>query len=110
MKRIFVLVAALWATAASAQEDLSYHFGYALQAAGMCPDLQVRVDTERKADTKLGRSLRDGAKYMDGLYAAMDDASNACTIAWQRYGCSGNTEPRLMQSSASASNPTLCQY
>lgn len=110
MKRAFILTAALWATTAAAQEDLSYHFGYALQAAGMCPGLQVRIDTERKVDAKYGRSVRDGAQHMDGLYAAMDDASNACTIAWQRYGCSGNTEPRLIQSSARASNPTLCQY
>lgn len=110
MKRVFILTAALWATTTSAQEDLSYHFGYALQAAGMCPGLQVRIDTERKVDAKHGSSVRDGAQYMDGLYAAMDDSSNACKIAWQRYGCSGNTEPRLMQSSATASNPALCQY
>lgn len=25
-------------------------------------------------------------QYMDDLYAAMDDASNICTIAWQRLG------------------------
>ncbi|MBE0399010.1 hypothetical protein EI168_02660 [Halomonas sp. FME1] len=110
MRLIIAAALALCATTASAQEDLSYHFGYALQAAGMCPGLQVRIDTERKADAKYGRSVRDGAQHMDGLYAAMDDAGNACNIAWQRYGCSGNTEPRLMQSSATASNPTLCQY
>lgn len=110
MKLFIYVVLALWVSTANAQENLSYHFGYALQAAGMCPNLQVRIDTERKVDAKYGSSVRDGAQYMDGLYAAMDDASNACTIAWQRYGCSGNTEPRLLQSSASASNPSLCQY
>ncbi|MGE6780701.1 hypothetical protein ACQKFL_23980 [Vreelandella titanicae] len=110
MKLLAVAVLGLWSVTASAQEDLSYHFGYALQAAGICPELQVRIDTERKVDNKLGSSVRDGAQYMDGLYAAMDDSSNACHIAWQRYGCNGNTEPRLLQSSARASNPSLCQY
>lgn len=110
MKRVFILTAALWATTASAQEDLSYHFGYALQAAGMCPGLQVRIDTERKVDAKYGSSVREGAQYMDGLYAAMDDASNACTIAWQRYGCNGNTESRLIQTSNRAPSTVLCEY
>ncbi|MBZ5486897.1 hypothetical protein HW452_05095 [Halomonas aquamarina] len=110
MKRVFILTAALWAVTASAQEDLSYHFGYALQAAGMCPGLQVRTDTERKVDAKYGRSVRDGDQYSDGLYAAMDAASDACSIAWQRYGCSGSVEPRLIQTSARASSTALCQY
>ncbi|OWV31255.1 hypothetical protein [Halomonas campaniensis] len=110
MRLIIAAALALCATTASAQEDISYHFGYALQAAGMCPGLQVRVDTERKVDARFGVAVRDGAQYMDGLYAAMDDASNACDIAWRRYGCNGNTEPRLIQTSSRAPSTVLCEY
>ncbi len=86
-------------------------FGFALQAAGSCNTLQMRLDTEDKVNSSRNEPIRDGGGYQDGLFYVVDHSDTACQEAWERFGCSGSeVEGLLQQSSRMGSNRKLCEY
>ena len=104
------------ATPSESGKALAQHFGYALQAASICEGLQLRMDTEKVVDSKIGSAVRGkdsqyGDAYQAGLFAAIDDGDSACATAWEKYGCNGSVEPALIQQNGTAmNNPQLCRY
>ena len=80
-------------------------FCYALQATLLCDDLNMRLDTEGKIESIVGSKLRGvGSIYnencKEGIKLAFDDEpKNLCLNTWEKYGCSGNVLPRLVQES-----------
>lgn len=86
-------------------------FGFALQAAGSCSALQMRVDTENKVNSGRSLPIRDGDGYQDGLFYVMDHPDTACQEAWERFGCSGSEAKGLLQhSSKMGASRRLCEY
>ncbi len=108
-------------TSANANEiasNLVTGFCYSLQAAAVCPNLQVRLDTEGKLEDEIGVSEIRGdnsafkSECMLGVANAIAiENSNLCEVAWQKYGCSGNEVPKLLQQNPfSVDDPVLCAY
>lgn len=92
----------------AATEDhklLVNQFCYALQASSLCDDLIMRLDTEGKIESIVGGKLRgSGSVYnkscREGIELAFDEKSkNLCLNTWEKYGCSGNVLPKLVQQS-----------
>ena len=112
-----LIAAALLVGAVSAQADdsaLAESFGYAMQAASQCDELNMRMDTEGAVSDKLGEPVRDAEGYKSGLFGAInaDDAGeNICQVAWQKYGCGGTEVKGLVQQNPfTQNNPVLCEY
>lgn len=101
MKKLIATLLLLAPITANAEQDMSYHFGYALQAAMSCPALQMRMDTERKVSADYGSDVRSGPEYMEGLGAVIDDGQEACDKAQQRYACNGSSVKGLLQTPGS---------
>ena len=101
----------------SVNEALVFGFCYALQAAMVCDDISIRIDTEQKIERKAGGEIRGPASpynkfCMGGLDAAFKDENIAdgnkklCKKAWEFYGCSGTKIPKLLYQR----NGAYCKY
>lgn len=108
MKKLVVLTALLIAATASANTEKENHklaeaFGYAMQASGNCPELNMRLDTSDKITKIVGEDPTDKASkynesYFNGLMKANDD-KKLCANAWKRFGCQGKEVAKLLQTS-----------
>lgn len=105
MKKLLVLTTAFVASFAFADEKanhkLAENFGYALQASGNCPELNMRLDTAGKVANVLGEDPSDknskyNESYFNGLMKANED-KKLCTNAWKKFGCQGTETARLLQ-------------
>lgn len=113
MKRLVVVALALVASStALADKALTpKQFGIAMQAAGQCKELQMRIDTERKINASRSIPIRDADGYMDGLYYAMDNPDTICDKAWVEFGCGGSKVKALLQNSAqTGASRKTCEY
>ena len=88
-----------------------------LQAALLCDNLKMRIDTESKVVKQVGQTIRGpGSPYnMDclaGLNKAFEEEENGlCESAWKDFGCSGAKIPRLIQENPfRLENVILCEY
>ena len=97
--------------------SLAQKFCYSLQAAMICNDLQMRLDTEDKIESFIGEKIRGPkSRYSDncmkGLNQAFkDEKKGLCDKAWEKYGCSGTDIPKLIQESPFGKpNGMLCEY
>jgi hypothetical protein len=100
-------------------ETLVQNFCYALQAAGECEELQMRVDTERVIERRVGSKLRGvNSVYNEDCWAGLtrafkevDEGNDICSRAWREFGCHGKKEPRLIQqNSRLRPNGVFCRY
>lgn len=98
-------------------KKLVYDFCYSVQAAALCDDLSIKIGTEEKVTLQVGGEFRSpNQKYSQecksGLWAANDEKQSlVCNIAWKKYGCYGNEEPRLIQQNPFTNkNGVFCSY
>lgn len=116
---IFILTVSLIGVDVCAKEPkkLVQEFCYALQAALICDNLKMRVDTESKIRKKVGGEFRGPNKPYNndcttGLMKAFDDENKGlCSIAWEKYGCHGTDAARLIQENHfRIQNAKICSY
>lgn len=114
MKGLVAVVAVALAASGAAFADKAptpKQFGIAMQAAGQCKGLQMRIDTERKVNSSRSIPIRDADGYMDGLYYAMDNPDTICNQAWVEFGCGGSKVDALLQNSAqTGASRKTCEY
>jgi len=92
-------------------EHLVKSFCYSLQAASVCQNLQMRLDTEQKVKNKVGGEFRQSENCIAGLMQAIEESKGLCGIAWKKHGCSGTDIPRLIQENPfKIKNGKFCKY
>ncbi|EXI62388.1 hypothetical protein MHD_10170 [Mannheimia granulomatis] len=106
MKKLFVLVTALFSAFVVANDNKANHklaenFCYAVQASGNCPDLNMRLDTEAKVEGIVGKKIREpNSPYADSCMKGLNKANNdkkLCENAWEKFGCTGTETAKLLQ-------------
>jgi len=91
-------------------------FSYSLQAGSICDNLNMRLDTEKKINDKIGTKARGGIYNKDsmiGITSAIrdDEEGILCEQAWLHFGCDGDIEAKLLQGNPfKLQNPMLCEY
>jgi hypothetical protein len=92
-------------------------FCYSLQAASICDNLNMRIDTEGKIEAKIGEKFRNQTSvYSSDCWAGLNKAfeeenKGLCAVAWKKYGCSGTDIPRLIQENPfKIKNGNFCKY